>query len=51
MSEDPVENRFPIRDRYDLVYRYKTHMKWMINAKGMMKNAMPKTFNEKMKWI
>ena len=49
MSEYLAATQFPTGDRDDIIYRYTTHMQWMIDAEGMAKNATPKTFNDKMK--
>ena len=46
ISEDPEETPFTTGESDDLIDRY-THSQWMIDAKGMANNAMPKTFNEK----
>ena len=51
MSGDLVETPFTTGDRYDIIERYNTHRHYMIDAEGMEKNAMPKTFTDKMKWI
>ena len=51
MSEDPAETLSPTRDRDDFIERCNTHRKWMIDAEGMAKNAMPKTFTDNMQWI
>ena len=51
MSEDMAPTKFPTRYRDDTIERYNTHRQWMIYAEGMAKNAMPKTFTAKMKWI
>ena len=51
MSEDTAATPFPTRYRDDLIDRYNTHRKWMIDAKDMAKNAMPKTLTDKMKCI
>ena len=51
MSEYPVEKPFPTRDRDYLIERYSTHRKCMIDAEGMVNNAMSKTLTEKIKWI
>ena len=51
MSEDPAATPFPTRDRDDIIDRYNTHRQWMIDCEGMEKNAMHKTFTDKMRWI
>ena len=51
MSEDQEANPFSTGDMDDLIERYNTHSKWMLDSDGMVKKAMPKTFTDKMKWI
>ena len=51
MIEYPAETPFPTRYRDGLIEIYNTRRQWMIYAEGMAKNAMPKTFTDKMKWI
>ena len=51
MSEDPAATPFPTRDRYYLIEIYNTHRKGMLDAEGVLNNAMSKTFTDKMKLI
>ena len=51
MSKYPTANPFPNGDRCDLIERYNTHSYYIIDVVGMVKNSMPKTFNDKMNWV
>ena len=51
MSEDMASTPFQTKDKDYIIERNNTHTQWTIDAEGTEKKDMPKTFNDKMKWI
>ena len=51
VGEDPGDAEFPVNERTDLMERFNSHKQWLKEAEAMAKNAMPKEFSDKLKWM
>ena len=50
LGRDPVMSPFPIEQAGDLIRRYKTHEKFLTDAKTLSEAAKPDKFKESTKW-